>query len=235
YNCIKKLEAEGFILMNESFYRRSAIMILFDKSELYKFQVANPKLDVVIKNLLRLYGGELFSDFVPIREKEIASLLKVSVGQIRKWLDHLHDNEVIDYQNSNGLAAIIFLGARHAAELLPLDESRIEWRRKLAFEKANHMIAYLDTNNCRTNIFQSYFDEKPEVICGICDVDLTSKNQKSGLLDHSVLLSKLDQPKNIETLKATFGHHTEEQIMLTLRLLIEEKKVTEENGLFRVY
>ena len=64
YVALKKLEEEGIIQFNESFYSPSQVHFEFDKTKLYEFQVANGQFDPAIKMMLRLYGGELFTDFV---------------------------------------------------------------------------------------------------------------------------------------------------------------------------
>ena len=68
YPALKKLEETGLVQLSESFYRPSRIHFSIDKKKLYDFQVANAKFDPLIKTLLRLYGGELFAEFIPISE-----------------------------------------------------------------------------------------------------------------------------------------------------------------------
>ena len=59
----------------------------------YKFQVAHAHHDILIKALLRRYGGDLFIDFYPISEKEVAKLVQLPlhtvVQQLQALLHHL--------------------------------------------------------------------------------------------------------------------------------------------------
>ena len=98
YVALKKLEEEGLIQFNESFYSPSQLHFAHDKTALYQFQIANEQFDPVIKMLLRLYGGELFSDFVKISESYVAKGLQISLSAMIKILKHLHDLQVIVYQ-----------------------------------------------------------------------------------------------------------------------------------------
>lgn len=228
YSALKKLSDEGLIQMAEGFYEQSKITFLLDKGETYKFQVANPKLDELVKTLLRLYGGEVFGSYAKIKERDIGSLLKTDKVQVRKWLKFLHDNGVIDYQPSLDSATITFLTPRLDAEKLPIDHKQIAWRRQLAQDKASAVIDYMESKECRTQIFQHYFDEKTSLTCGICDNDLEKKKK----LDPSDIpveevLGVLDAPRNMTELRALLSKYTQDQIMEALRIQIEDKKVVE--------
>ena len=235
YGAIKKLSDEGLIQMTEGFYEQSKITFLLDKSETYKFQIANPKLDPLIKTLLRLYGGEVFVGYSKIKEKDIGSLLKTDKVQVRKWLKFLNENEVIDYQPALDSATITFLTPRLDAEKLPIDNKQIEWRRKLAQEKAEAVISYMQSEDCRTQMFQEYFDEETSLTCGICDNDLEKKKKlKATDIPVEKLIEVLEAPRNISELRALMASYTEDQIMEALRILIEDKKVEEVNLKFRL-
>ncbi len=57
-------------------------MFAVDNRKLYEFQIAQAKLDLFIKALLRLYGGELFRDFFKISEEKIAEVLSIPVSEV---------------------------------------------------------------------------------------------------------------------------------------------------------
>lgn len=233
YSALKKLTDEGLIQMTEGFYEHSKLTFLLDKSETYKFQIANPKLDPVIKTLLRLYGGEVFGGYAKIKEKDIGSLLKTDKVQVRKWLKFLHESEVVDYQPAMDSATITFLTPRMDADKLPIDAKQIEWRRKLALEKANAVIDYMKSTECRTQIFQRYFDEETTITCGICDNDLKKKKQlKVSEIPIEKVEETLESPRNMSELRALMASYTQDQIMEALRILIEDKKVVESEGKF---
>lgn len=233
YAALKKLGDEGLILMTEGFYEQSKLTFLLDKAETYKFQIANPKLDSVIKTILRLYGGEVFGDYAQIKEKDIGTLLKTDKVQVRKWLKFLSESEVIDYHPSVDSATITFLTPRLNPEQLPIDGKKIEWRRKLALEKAEAVIAYMHSSDCRTQIFQHYFDEQTSLTCGICDNDLERKKQlKVSELPIDSVLEVMEVPRTLSELRALLSAYSHDQIMEALRVLIEDEKVIESRGKF---
>lgn len=230
---LKKLSDEGLIQLSDGFYEKSRIGFLMEKQDVYKYQVANPKLDPLIKNMLRLYGGEAFSTYIEIKEKELSNLTKSSVGQVKKWLQYLHDQQVVDYQSSSDSQQVTFLLPRQDAANLPIDNARIEWRRKLAAQKAQAVIDYVETKLCRTNVFQSYFDEKPVDVCGICDNDLENKKQ-SDRPSMAEVKTFLNTAKTLSELKLLLPKHSQERILQTLRMLMEDGAVIEEEGRFRL-
>lgn len=232
FSALKKLSDEGLIQLTDGFYEQSKISFLMEKSEIYSYQIANPKLDPILKNLLRLYGGELFVNYLAIKEKELAILLKSDAKQVRQWLRFLHDQKVIDYQESTDSQRITFLTPRQDAENLPIDNGQIEWRRKLAVQKAQAVGDYVTAKDCRTNIFQLYFDEKPKGTCGVCDNDLENKKSTSStsLADLEKMLSSA--PRSVTDLRALLPKEKEQKILEALRILIEDGKVEEEGGRF---
>jgi len=192
FAALKKLEEFGLILLNEGFYRPSKIFFQIDKTRIYQFQVANAKYDSIIKMLLRLYGAELFSDFVVISEKQLATGLKISLEQIKKELIKLQELQVLVYEPASDEPQIIFVLPRQDAERLPIDKKEFDTRRKLHFEKMDAMIEYTEDNHrCRMQMIQEYFDEITYQTCGVCDVCISKKKN-----DHSKVLKDYQEQIN---------------------------------------
>jgi ATP-dependent DNA helicase RecQ len=182
YVSLKKLEEEGIIQFNESFYSPSQLHFAFDKTKLYEFQVANGQFDPVIKMMLRLYGGELFSDFVKISESYLARGLHTSETEIIKTLKHLHELRVLIYQPVKEKPQITFVLPRQDAQKLPLDVPRMAARKKLLTEKMDAMINFATTKyRCRMQVIQEYFNEVTFDTCGICDVCIEKRKKENEL------------------------------------------------------
>ena len=229
FNALKKLSDEGLIQLSDGFYEQAKVSFVLEKSEVYKYQVANPKLDPLIKSLLRLYGGEVFVNYTSIKEKEIATLLRTDTLQVKKWLQFLHDQKVVDYQASTDSQRVIFLTPRQDADNLSIDNNQIEWRRKLAVEKAGAVIDYMESKACRTNIFQRYFDEEPKETCGICDSDLERK-KTSGTPSVLEIKKALSSAKSPTDLCVQLNDYKKDHIMQVIRILIEDGILQELNG-----
>jgi ATP-dependent DNA helicase RecQ len=180
YVALKKLEEEGLIQFNESFYSPSLLHFEVDKTALYEFQVANAQFDPVIKMLLRLYGGELFSDFVKISESYLAKGLKISMQETVKILQHLHELHILEYQPTKEKPQLTFVLARQDAEKLPLNTHRMAERKKLIFQKMEAMISFAtNEHRCRMQMIQDYFDEVTFNACGICDICINRRKKEN--------------------------------------------------------
>jgi len=171
YIALKKLEEEGLIQFNESFYNPSHLFIPVDKTKLYEFQIANARFDPVIKMLLRLYGGELFADFVKISESYLAKGLKISEKEMISILKHLNEMKIVSYQPLKDKPQITFVLPRQDVDRLPLNIKRLEERKKLTTDKMQAIVTFATTTHrCRMQIIQDYFGEDTFAECGLCDV-----------------------------------------------------------------
>ncbi len=181
YAALRKLEEEGLILFNESFYRPSQLRICFDRGELYQFQVANAMYDSIIKMFLRLYGGELFAEFVIISESDLAKAMKMTYPELVKVLLHLQQLGVVEYQPVKDKPQVTFVLARQDVEYLPLNYKRLAERKKLIDGKMNAMVAYVTSDHrCRMQLIQDYFNEDTFKTCGICDVCINKRKSEIG-------------------------------------------------------
>jgi ATP-dependent DNA helicase RecQ len=180
YNALKKLEEEGLIEFNESFYSPSSVHFTADQQKLYEFQVANARFDPVIKMMLRLYGGQMFADFTKISESYLAKALKVSVEEMISLLKHLHEMKLVIYQAAKDSPQVTFVLPRQDADRLPLNIKRLEERKALAESKMKSMIEFTtSTHRCRMQLVQEYFGEETFETCGTCDVCIAKKKKEN--------------------------------------------------------
>ncbi len=179
-SALRKLEEEGLIEFNESFYSPSVIHISIDKGRIYEFQVANEQFDPLIKMLFRLYGGQLFSDFTKISEAYLAKGLKIKTSELIKSLKHLNELKIIDYKAAKEKPQITFILPRQDAEKLPVDVKRLEERKVLIESKMKAMSNFVtSTHRCRMQLIQEYFGEETFQTCGKCDVCIEQKKKES--------------------------------------------------------
>jgi ATP-dependent DNA helicase RecQ len=227
YVALKKLEEEGLIQFNESFYSPSLLHFEVDKTALYQFQVANAQFDPVIKMLLRLYGGELFSDFIKVSESYLAKGLKISMAETIKILQHLHDLHILAYQPTKEKPQLTFVMARQDAERLPLNTHRMAERKKLIFQKMEAMISFATTEHrCRMQMIQDYFDEVTFNACGICDICIDRRKKENirafeDLRDEVVTLLK-HGPLTIEAIEEKISPTDHELFVDVMRDMIDE-------------
>lgn len=184
YYALQKLAEEGLIQVNESVYQKSKIHFLVEKSELYKFQVANANLDPLIKMLLRLYGGDLFGNFLTIKESEISKMLAMPQSEVVQKLEYLQKVNILVYDHPGDRPKLTFLTPRQDANRLQIDHEKIAARNEIILNKMARMIDYLQNQNrCRTQQLQEYFDEISYINCNMCDYCLSLKKDKEKIRD----------------------------------------------------
>lgn len=240
YNSLKVLQEEGLLELNESFFSPSSVHFLVDQSKLYEFQIANAKLDTLIKMLLRMYGGELFVDFISINESKLANSLSMTVGDLVHQLEHMDQVGILVYDKQKDMPQITFLTERFDAGKLPLNTKRIEERRQNAISKAKSMIAYVrETGACRANQISMYFGELAESDCGICDVCVEKK--KSVEIYHSKLKEKIIQTLSggmefsLQNIQEVPGLKNDQNTIEILREMEEEGLIwSEPNGKYKI-
>ena len=228
YYALKKLEEEGLIQLNEAVYQKSKAHILVEKTELYKFQVANANLDPLIKMLLRLYGGDLFGNFLTIKESEISKMLAIPQSEVVKKLEYLQKVNILVYDHPGDRPKLTFLTPRQDANRLQIDNDKIEERNAIVVDKMNKMIGYLgNRKRCRTQQIQEYFDEVSYLNCNMCDYCLTLKKREQKTSEVSLIKSeimKLSAEKEINIFKLQDMIKSQDQYFFSeaLRELMEE-------------
>lgn len=180
YAALQKLQDAGLIELSESFFRPSRLFFAVDNKKMYEFQVANALYDTFIKSLLRLYGAELFSEFVTIQESQIAKANKLTTAEVKTRLTQLEKMHLLIYEPITDQPQLTFLTPRLDADHLPLDRRKLQERRDLNVSKMEAMINYAEQRNrCRMRVIQEYFDEMTEDLCGICDVCIDRRKREN--------------------------------------------------------
>jgi len=200
--------------------------ISIDKKRLYEFQVAHVRYDLLIKTLMRLYGGELYTDFTTISETQIAQVMKLSVEEVKIELDQLHKLQMMVYEPRNESPKVTFLMPRQDAERLPIDKVEFDRRRDLHFSKMEAMINYVEQlHRCRMQLIQEYFDEVTYENCGMCDVCI-QKKKKDNLdslhdYENQILYLLGQKPITVEELETLVDPKDKELFIEVVREMVD--------------
>lgn len=232
YHALKKLEESELIQLSESFYSPSKLSIAVDNTELYKFQVAQANYDPLIKAILRLYGGELFSTYLTISEKKIAQLLKSTEAQVSKWLLKLDELSIFDYQPAKDQPQLTYLQPRLAPNRLNLDVQKWKGLKERDEKKLEQIIDYLEEEGkCRAVSLSNYFDEMDAEDCGVCDYCLEKKRAEHSELDYSQLDKKLiklcDSPLSIDEIIKLLPDFHKDLIIAQIKDLVDRSLITQ--------
>jgi ATP-dependent DNA helicase RecQ len=227
---LKKLENTGLIQLTENVSQKSRIFMLLERDALYKFQVAHALLDPIIKVLFRLYGGELYVEYLPISEMAIAEILKIKVNQVIVQLNQLERYQVIEYRQSSFKPQIQFLMARVDSAELPLDGKELSAHKTKVLQKFKSIVLYAKADKtCRTRMLQAYFDEYTDVSCGVCDYCLESQKEEPELKNHRLIEEIPVEGILLDELFKKFPEFNTKRLLIKLRNLVEDGKVYFEN------
>ncbi|SET89052.1 ATP-dependent DNA helicase RecQ [Draconibacterium orientale] len=170
YNSLKILQRQEYLEFTEQVDSPSRVYFPISRDELYKFQVANAKLDDFIKLLLRSYTG-LFTGYVSVDEELLSKRSGLNRDQVYNYLKHLRQSKVIDYVPKSQTPFIYFTKERVHIDRIKISKENYDLRKKDYTEKIESVIHYAtDSATCRSQILLSYFGETDTAACGTCDI-----------------------------------------------------------------
>ncbi|MFN5555098.1 MAG: ATP-dependent DNA helicase RecQ [Chryseotalea sp.] len=230
FHALKKLEENGILTFNESYYSPSLLHISVDKGRLYEFQVAQARFDFFIKVLLRMYGGVLLSEYVKIHEKQLAEAAKVSLKECMDLLQHLSKMQIVDYQPKKDTPQITFLHRRVEAKHLPIDRQKWEARRALLENKMQAVVNYVQQQElCRMLVMMHYFGEKDGEACGQCDVCIDKKKtlheNETHHLQEVIIKILSSESITIEALEERVNPEDTNEFSEAIRVLLEQNMI----------
>lgn len=228
HNALKKLEDEGLIQLSDSYFSPSKLLFKVDNHALYNFQIKNASYDKFTKILLRMYGGQLFSDFTIISETAIARNFFAQIPEIEKMLEFLHQTGIATYQKQKSTPQLTFLTARQDADYLAIDRAELERRKKKDLEKVDAVVQFTqEERRCRMQFLQEYFDEFTEATCGICDNCLKQKKRDVPLEVYAKYRQKILEilPANVIQVVNYSFFNNKDFVTEVIRRMIENEEI----------
>lgn len=228
----------GYMQFVEDIDKRSRMKILCEREELYDVKYPNKTVENVLTMCMRLYTG-LFSDFVFIRESEIANSLKIGVQDVYSALLELDRMKLIDFIPRSGLPLIYLPTAREEQTSLIISRDIYENRKAVMEHRTESMIDYaFNGKSCRVQRMLRYFGESGASDCHKCDIcrerykDSKARHTKEKSID--LIMNFLDiHPEGARflTLEANCGPD-KTLIAQNLSYLCNEGYVRFENNLY---
>lgn len=176
HSALKLLELEGYIQLTDELDNPSRVMVIVNKAELYKYQIAHAEQDAFIKLLLRTYAG-LFSTYVKIDEAYLAKTAGIPVSAVTDNLIKLGRAKVLNYIPRKKTPLIIFTEERLDDKNLRISRENYHLRKQRYAKRMEAMLTYASgVTKCRSVSLLEYFGEQNASRCGKCDV-CTSRNE----------------------------------------------------------
>ncbi|GAA4823381.1 ATP-dependent DNA helicase RecQ [Algivirga pacifica] len=225
---LRRLEEQGVLALEEPLGELSKIWVKASVKERYQYRVSNIRFDRLLLLLERYCGPAIYSGLQDFSESLIATHMNCSVKDLEGLLNEMQEEQLLIYRPKETKSKLRFFGGVYTGHQLPLKEEIWENRREAALEQWEAMKNYLmDGSQCRTNILQEYFDEKPDRTCGICDNCRKRKikeNRKEneqqwrfkilGVLENGTV--------SIEVVERLLGENNKEEWLPVLRKMLDE-------------
>lgn len=228
---LKLLEQEGYISFNETVFIASTVEMIARKELLFDFENTHPKLEPVIKCLLRTYEG-IYDHKVSINEKLISRLIKTSAEEVKQQLHQLQAFHIIDYTPQKDTPQIYFVTNRAPAEYLVINYERYKQRKADFAKRVETMLRFMhETQVCRSKFIGNYFGDDTITDCGICDNCLKRKsvkiNEQEFILIKEKILSTVNNGNiSIQNILDNQSNIKKDKLWFVLNYLQSEKIIT---------
>lgn len=199
---LKALEQDGWVSFNEQVFVPASVVFTTNKGYLHAFEKENPQLELLVKTLLRTYGG-IFDTICPVSEKMIAGIMHLAVEKIKEDLVRLHKVGIIEYQPQKDTPQLYFLHNRIKVEDLSIDMQAQAKRKESFLKRIRQMNGYAtEEGQCRSRIISTYFGDTQTRACGICDNCLRQKASHLSKEEFETLHHRIINLVKYETLDA---------------------------------
>jgi ATP-dependent DNA helicase RecQ len=228
---LQQLEQEGWIIYVTKLYQPSRVEFIIEREALEFFCESQTELEIVIKTLLRTYGGILDMS-VNISEFTIAKALGVHKDIVSSALIELHQKGIIHYKPKKESPQIRFPEGRPVSDEWLVQPQKIGLRKKQFESRVSTMINYAEeTNKCRSVMLGNYFGDTSSESCGICDNCLAKRKKEcvdfSSFQSITTFLQLTAANGEIE-IKSILSHYTfseREKILEVVQYLMQEEKI----------
>lgn len=223
---LQKLQKLELLQLSDGIDSPSQLKMAMSQAELYDYQLRHPEHDVLLKLLLRTYGG-LFDHYTSIDEWQLGQRLTLAKDAVKKILVTLSKNGVLEYYPRKERPFISFLSDR--VQQIDFSPSWVRDNPKREKERLDSMLELVTKDECREKQILRYFGEQETDNCGRCDwcrKQLVQKSGKAGLAIRDQIKDILvAEPLELEKLIEQTGNYDEEQVLKTVREMLDEKLV----------
>lgn len=229
YNAILALDRSSILSLTQHFKRRSTVQILVSNTELFQYINKNQEISIIIKSILRTYGG-IFDQDVKINTLLISEKANISEDQVINTLINLENDKIIALNLKKTDAEITFIEPREDDKTINRIVKVVEIRNNQKINRVNDIISYITNDSkCKSQQLLQYFGETLTKDCGICSVCIDEQKKdgsttKTNGIEIVILLLQKESLSSRDILEKTTL--SEVEITETLRFLLEKKAIT---------
>ena len=163
---LQKLQKPELLQLSDGIDSPSQLKMAMDQAQLYDYQLRKPEHDLILKLLLRSYGG-LFDHYTSIDEWQLGQRLILNKQTVRKMLITLAKKGVLEYYPRKERPFISFLSDRVSE--IDMSSSWVRDNPKREKERSDSVLELIRSEECREKQILRYFGEPETEDCGRCD------------------------------------------------------------------
>lgn len=187
YNAILALDRSSIINLSKQFKNNISVQFIIANNALFKYLERHQKLGIIVKSMLRIYGG-IFDHDTKINPAIISEKASVTEPELISALLQLEKDGIIKLNLAKTDAQITFIEPREDDKTINRIANIINQQNELKKRQVKDMLHYVENDSvCKSMQLLTYFGEKNVMPCGICSVCTTTK--------------KASSPQDIKTLK----------------------------------
>ncbi len=234
FQALRKLETAGYLSFSDGFFQSSRFRFLVSSAVLYDAQIRNKEVEQISKALLRLYGGELFHEYLDIQEGDLARVSNTPLSRVTEILQKMTASELASYLPQKNTPQISFLTARLPSTHLDVNPALLKQLKANELERLGVMEEYLLLEkSCRSVFLARYFGENQAADCGICDHCLQEKKkERPGSFSYykPLITRSLQEAKSLSQLESEFRPDERPVIRECVQFLLKEEMLIAGEG-----
>ena len=183
YNAMLLLDRVSVLSLSEQFQKKTRIQFLISGKKVNWYLEGNPQFEMVVKAILRTYGGA-FDSLIDLNLEVIANKAGTTSKEVVLLLQQLHKEGIVEFEHHQHDTRITFLLPREDDITINPLIPYIKLQEKTKKEKIDQVLTYVENDQvCRSEQLLQYFGEKDTKPCGICSVcePSTTKLDREGM------------------------------------------------------
>lgn len=170
YNALHLLDRTSVISLNKQFNKQTTLQFIVSDTQVFAYIKQHPETNVIIKTLLRTYGG-IFEHQTSINIVKMAEKASISETVLLNTLHQLHKDALLELHYSTTDASITFIEPREDDKTINRIATIIEQQNQLKHDQIASVLSYIKNDEvCKSVQLLTYFGEKHVSDCGICSV-----------------------------------------------------------------
>ena len=235
YASVKTLNQEGYLLFREQPDDFGWARILVQPREVLTYKRNYPQQAWALDLLLRLLGGEVYSEALPFQIDYWARIADRSPEEVIHTLNQLSLRGIISFRPPTTEPTIRFLHPRKTLKKQEFNWPKYEFLQARANERLTAMLDYIavPSRKCRALTLENYFGEEGGSPCGQCD---HCKAEAAGPTPPQKIAAEIQQllqgrkTLDYRELLEALQTGTENERKEVIRLLLDQKQLGREGA-----